>query len=121
VDGPTPYVFYRGLMTSSTVKPEGVTTDRNWNRYGSPRGDALVAAFEGAVEPAEQRRLSDELQRAFVDEAPAIPLYSQPSWGEFNTRRFTGFASAENPYAALSPNKEPDYLLVLTSIRPRQE
>ena len=121
VDGPTPYVFYRGLMTTTTVKPEGVTADRNWHRYGSPRGDALVAAFEGASDPAEQRRLSDELQRAFVDEAPAIPLYPQPSWGEFNSRRFTGFPSAEDPYGTLSPNKEPDYLLVLTSVRPRQE
>ncbi len=118
VDGPTPYVFYRGLMTTTTVKPEGVMADRNWQRYGSARGDALVAAFEGATDPTEQRRISDALQRAFVDEAPAIPLYPQPSWGEYNTRRFTGFPSAEDPFAALSPNKEPDYLLVLTSIRP---
>jgi peptide/nickel transport system substrate-binding protein len=121
VDGPTPYVFYRGLMTTTTVKPEGVMAHRNWQRYGSARGDALVAAFEGASDPAEQRRLSDELQRAFVDEAPAIPLYPQPSWGEFNSRRFTGFPTAEDPFATLSPNKEPDYLLVLTSIRPRKD
>jgi peptide/nickel transport system substrate-binding protein len=119
VDGPTPYTFYRGLMTTSTVKPEGVPAFWNWHRYGSARGDALVAAFERAVDPDEQRRLSDELQRAFVAEAPAIPLYPQPSWGEFNSRRFTGFASADDPYAALSPNKSPDFLLVLTSIQPR--
>ena len=119
VDGPTPYTFYRGLMTTSTVKPEGVPSTWNWHRYGSARGDALIAAFERAVDPAEQRRLSDELQRAFVAEAPAIPLYPQPSWGEFNSRRFKGFASADDPFAALSPNKSPDFLIVLTSIEPR--
>jgi peptide/nickel transport system substrate-binding protein len=119
VDGPTPYVFYRGLMGSATVKPEGVPSDRNWHRYGSARGDELIAAFERASEPSEQRRLADELQRVFVAEAPAIPLYPHPSWGEFNSRRFAGFASADDPYGALSPNKSPDLLLVLTSIRPR--
>jgi peptide/nickel transport system substrate-binding protein len=119
VDGPTPYIFYRGLMASSTVKPEGVSSLWNWHRYGSPAGDRLIAAFEQEADPAGQRRISDELQRIFVAEAPAIPLYPQPSWGEFNDRRFTGFASADNPFAALSPNKSPDCLLVLTSIRPR--
>jgi peptide/nickel transport system substrate-binding protein len=119
VDGPTPYIFYRGLMASSTVKPEGVSSLWNWHRYGSPAGDRLIAAFEQEADPAGQRRISDELQRVFVAEAPAIPLYPQPSWGEFNDRRFTGFASADDPFAALSPNKSPDCLLVLTSIRPR--
>jgi peptide/nickel transport system substrate-binding protein len=119
VDGPTPYTFYRGLMSTGTVKPEGVPAIWNWHRYGSAKADQLIAAFERAVDPAEQRRLSDELQRTFVAEAPAIPLYPQPSWGEFNTRRFVGFSSAEDPYGALSPNKSPDYLLVLTSIKPR--
>jgi peptide/nickel transport system substrate-binding protein len=119
VDGPTPYIFYRGLMASSTVKPEGVSSLWNWHRYGSPAGDRLIAAFEQEADPAGQRRISDELQRIFVAEAPAIPLYPQPSWGEFNDRRFTGFASADDPFAALSPNKSPDCLLVLTSIRPR--
>jgi peptide/nickel transport system substrate-binding protein len=119
VDGPTPYTFYRWLMASSTVKPVGVTSLGNWHRYGSPTADRLIAAFEREPDAAAQRQLSDELQRTFVAEAPAIPLYPQPSWGEFNSRRFVGFASAEDPYAALSPNKTPDYLLVLTTVRPR--
>jgi len=119
VDGPTPYTFYRWLMATSTVKPVGVPSMGNWHRYGSAKADELIAAFEREPDPAKQRRLSDELQRTFVAEAPAIPLYPQPSWGEFNTRRFVGFASAEDPYGALSPNKFPEFLLVLTSVRPR--
>jgi peptide/nickel transport system substrate-binding protein len=106
-------------MASSTVKPVGVPSMGNWHRYTSAKGDQLIAALEREPDPAKQRRLSDELQRTFVAEAPAIPLYPQPSWGEFNTRRFVGFASAEDPYGALSPNKFPECLLVLTSVRPR--
>ena len=61
------------------------------------------------------------LQRTFAAEAPAIPLYPNPSWGEFNTRRFTGFPSAANPYADPSPNKTDrgETLLVLTTVEPR--
>ena len=119
VDGPTPYTFYRWLMASETVKPVGVSSIGNWHRYGSRRADALVKAFEQEADPEAQRRLSDDLQRIFAEEAPAIPLYPQPSWGEFNGKRFEGFASADDPYAPLSPNKFPECLLVLTRVKPR--
>ena len=61
--------------------------------------------------------------RTFAAEAPAIPIYPNPSWGEFNTRRFTGFPSAANPYADPSPNKSDraETLLLLTTIEPRPE
>ena len=76
---------------------------------------------ESAADPAEQRRLASVLQRLFAREAPAIPLYPNPSWAEFNTKRITGFPTAANPYCDPSPNKmeRGEILLVLTSLRPR--
>ena len=61
------------------------------------------------------------MQRVFVEQAPAIPLYPNPSWAEYNTSRFTGFPSRDVPYADPSPNKfdRGDVLLVLTTIEPR--
>lgn len=120
-EGPTPYLFYRWLMSSATVKPLGEVATGNWHRYGSPAADSVLAAFERATDPAEQRRLGDDMQRVFVREAPAIPLYPNPSWAEYNTTRFTGFPSAEDPYADPSPNKidRGECLLVLTRIEPR--
>ena len=74
-----------------------------------------------SADPEVQRSLADELQRIFVDEAPAIPLYPNPSWAEYNTSRFEGFPSAQNPYADPSPNKfdRGETLLVLTRLAPR--
>ena len=108
-------------MSSTTVKPLGQVSAGNWHRYASPAADAALARFESASDPAEQRRLGVELQRLFAAEAPAIPLYPNPSWAEFNTRRFTGFPTASDPYADASPNKmeRGEILLVLTSLRPR--
>lgn len=119
VSGPTPYPFYRALLGTGTVKPIGEPAAANWHRYGSPAADALLARFEATDDDAEQHRLADALQDVFADEAPAIPLFPTPSWGEYNDTRFTGFPSEADPYAALSPNAVPDALLVLTRVRPR--
>lgn len=120
-EGPTPYSYYRWLMASATVRPLGEDARGNWHRYASPRADAALEAFERETDPVAQRRLVDDLQRVFADEAPAIPLYPNPSWAEYNTGRFRGFPDQENPYADPSPNKfdRGECLLVLTTLEPR--
>ncbi len=120
-EGPTPYSFYRWFMSSATVGPIGTPSMGNWHRYGSPAADRALTAFEREPDPARQHELSDALQRTFVAEAPAIPLYPNPSWAEYNTSRFTGFPSAAEPYADPSPNKldRGECLLVLTTLAPR--
>lgn len=120
-EGPTPYTFYRWLMASATVKPPGTSSMANWQRYGSAAADQLLSDFEKEPEPAGQHRIAAELQRVFAAEAPAIPLYPNPSWAEYNTRRFEGFPSAKSPYADPSPNKfdRGETLLVLTTIQPK--
>jgi len=122
-EGPAPYHAYRYLMASSTLKPVGTPSLGNWHRYASPTADSLLGAFERATEPTMQRELGDRLQRLFASDAPAIPLYPNPSWAEYAKGRFEGFPSREEPYADPSPNKfdrgEP--LLILTALRPRTE
>jgi peptide/nickel transport system substrate-binding protein len=115
----TPYGFYHALMSSSSVRPLGEAAPENWHRFGLPAADLLLRQLEETIDPAEEHRLTAELQRLFVQHAPAIPLFPGPLWGEFNTTRFTGFPDASDPYAPLSPHVEPQSLLVLTRISPR--
>jgi peptide/nickel transport system substrate-binding protein len=117
----TLYEFYRWLMSPSTVVPVGQNAVGNWHRYASEAARPIFAELERTTDPAHERELTAKLQQIFVDEAPAIPLFPNPSWGEFNDARFTGFPDQANAWAELSPNKRPDCLLVLTAIRPRQE
>jgi peptide/nickel transport system substrate-binding protein len=122
-EGPAPYHAYRYLMSKTTLKPVGQPSLGNWHRYSSATADSLLETFERATDPRVQRELGDRLQRLFVAEAPAIPLYPNPSWAEYTAGRFDGFPSRNDPYADPSPNKfdrgEP--LLVLTTLRPRGE
>ena len=116
---PTPYGFYRAMMSSQTAHPLGEAAPENWHRYVSPQADALLRALEETADPAEEHRLTAELQRLFVASAPAIPLFPGPLWGEYNSTRFTGFPDEHDPYAPLSPNLAPQSLLVLARLQTR--
>ncbi len=120
-EGVAPYEFYRWLMSPQTVLPVGTPSPGNWHRYASAAAAPLFEELERTTDVARERELEVKLQELFVEEAPAIPLFPNPSWGEFSTRRFEGFPSEANPWAALSPNKMPDALLVLTELKPRVE
>jgi peptide/nickel transport system substrate-binding protein len=116
---PTPYGYYRAMMSTATVKPVGTLATENWHRFGSRDADEVLRALEQTADPVEEHRLVGELQRLFVDRVPAIPLFPGPLWGAYNSTRFTGFPDAANPYAPLSPNLSPQALLVLTRLVPR--
>ncbi len=121
IEGVAPYEFYRWLMSRETVLPLDTPAAGNWHRYGSEAAAPVFAEIERTTDPVRERELEVRLQEIFVDEAPAIPLFPNPAWGEFNTRRFEGFPDAANPWAALSPNKMPDALLMLTTVKPRAQ
>lgn len=115
-----PFAFniYRELMSTETVKPIGENSGVNWHRYGNEEATDLLAQLAASSDPDEQKQLTVELQKIFVENAPAIPLFPGPSWGEFNESRFTGWPNADNPYAKLTPNDPPGMMLVLTNVKP---
>ncbi len=117
--GPTPYGLYRNLMSTETKKPKGQASAENWHRYGSLEADVLLARLEQTLDPAEEMRLTYELEMLFATHAPAIPLFPGPLWGQYDSNRFEGFPDKDNPYAPLSPHNSPQPLLVLPELRPR--
>lgn len=117
--GPTPFPLYRGLMSSEYLKPVGEIAETNWHRFSLPEVDSLCTAFEQTSDDREIRNIIYRLEELFVEYAPAIPLFAEPSWGQYNTKRFTNFPNKDNPYALLSPNYPPENLLVLVNVVPK--
>ncbi len=118
--GPTPYQFYRGLMYSETAAtPIGEANADNWHRYGNAKADELFDKFAATSDADEQKQIMAELQKIFVEEAPALPIMPNVFWGEYNTKHFTNFPSKDNPYVLLSSFQQPDRLILLTSIKPK--
>ncbi len=117
--GPTPFNFYRGIMSSQTVVPIGDATGENWHRFASPEADEILTQFAATNDEAEQKRLSSELQRIYNEQLPAVPLVLNLQWYTYNTRRFEGFPTQEDPYAVGSTYAN-ERLLVMTRLRARE-
>lgn len=115
----TPWSFYQRQMSKDTYIPLGKRADSNWQRFKSEKADTLLAAFAATTNEKEQMRLASELQREFVRQAPAIPLFPGPTWGEYNQKHIVGFPTKDNSYAALAPYKAPGQLLTMVELRPR--
>ena len=91
--GTTPYTFFDFYMSCSNDVPIGKSALQDWGRVCDPTATKLLAQFAAVTTPAAQHGVADKLQAEFAKEAPVIPLFIQPDWGEFNTTRFTGWPS----------------------------
>ena len=119
--GATPYSFYLGCMSTSTVKPVGTLSPQNWQRFGSEEADALLTQMAATSDLEEQKTIVAQLQALYNDNAPGVPLFPGPQWGEYVTLRFEGFPNEDNPYAILSTYDNPERLTVMTTITPKAE
>ena len=117
--GPTPYNFYRGMMSSATYHPVGESSGENWHRFQSEAADAALAEFAASSDDAVQKAACVTLQQIYSSEAPAIPLFPGPQWGEYVTTRFEGFPNADNPYGLLSTYAGSERLLLLNNVTPK--
>ena len=80
---------------------------------------ALLAEYTQIKDPAEAKSVMDQAQMIVAEHMPIIPVYNSPSFYEYNTSRFTGWADAENPkYSPVVSNANPARLLQLLDLEP---
>lgn len=79
----------------------------------------LLDQYTQSKDPAEQKSIMDQVQLIVAEALPIIPVYNSPSFYEYNTSRFTGWADAENPkYSPVVSNSNPARLLQLLDLDP---
>ena len=115
---PTPYQFYRGVMSTETVKPVGEQSFDNYHRYGNPKADALLAQFAATSDAAQQKSIMNDLQALFAESVPVVTLFPGPQFGAASTLRFTGWPTEDNPYAPLGAVRARSAVLILTTLEP---
>ncbi|GAA4192564.1 ABC transporter substrate-binding protein [Microbacterium oryzae] len=116
-NAPTPYQYYRSLMSSETLKPVGEQTFSNYHRFSDPQADELLDRFSAASDETAQHEIVDQLQALYSEVAPVVPLFPGPEWGAYTDTRFTGWPTEDDPYATLA-TRSPTTVLVLTSLQP---
>ncbi len=116
--GPTPYYELRNLLYSGNTAPLGQNATSNYTRYSSPATDQLFDEF-GAADDAQQKEIIKKIQESMLEEVPLIPTTENVAWFQYDTKDFTGWPSADDPYAVAAPYALPDNEQVLLKIAPK--
>jgi len=116
--GLTPYNLFRSMMSSEYRTGAGEKVVANHNRFYSDEADALLEAYAATLDPDEQKAAFEGLQQIMVEQLPVIPMLQSPNWFQYNTIRWEGFPTEEDPYALGAPFQFPDNLLVVTNLTP---
>ena len=122
VDAASPYGFYRNIMSKDTLKPVGTDTQlfQNHWRFADAKADELLTQYANSADPAKQKEIAGQPQKIFADLAPVIPMWGAPSFYNYNTKRFDGWPSKDNPYTVgIATQESPTELLVFTTLKPK--
>ena len=92
--GSTPHTFYQNVLHS---KGKGVALQANHGIY-SDEMDSLLDEFTRTTDSARQREISAKLQSFVAENLMLIPVFSNPEWYQYSTKRFGGWPTKDNPY-----------------------
>ncbi len=90
-------------------------------RWTDPEVMDLLDRYTQIKDPVEQKNIMDRIQLIVAEAMPVIPIYNSPSFYEYSTKRFTGWADAENPFVSpVVSNANPARVLQLMALRPAE-
>jgi peptide/nickel transport system substrate-binding protein len=116
--GPSPFYEFRQWLYSKNSAPIGQAAASNWERYNSPAVDKLLNQYGATTNVATQHSIMNQLQTIMVQQAPVIPVLEEVDWFQYNTKEFSGFPTAKNPFAQPALYNEPDWGVVLLHLKP---
>jgi len=112
------YQAFNSLMSTDFYQPVGKSTVNNYERYRDPATQRLLDEYKATTDTTRQQEILDQLQTIVYDQLPVIGMYHGGLWGLFNTGKFVGWPSAEDPYMA-PQNYDSAPLLIFTKLRLR--
>ncbi len=110
-NGSTPYYLYQALLQP---KNPG-----NFEQWSNAQTTAALTAYRRTSNVALQHQAINVLENAVAKNLPAIPLIYGATWYEYSTKHFTGWPTAQNPYAQPAPYNYPAEGIVLSHLKPR--
>ncbi|MET0316937.1 MAG: ABC transporter substrate-binding protein [Rhodococcus fascians] len=112
------YQAFNSLLSSDFYQPVGKSTVNNYERYKNADTQKLLDEYKATTDTAKQQEILDQLQEVVYNDLPVIGMYYGGLWGLFNTGKFVGWPSAEDPYMA-PQNYDSAPLLIFSKLRLR--
>jgi peptide/nickel transport system substrate-binding protein len=99
--GFSPYYQYNNILPSRHWAPIGEDASKHSQvRYKNQDVDMKMSQYSQTADPGEQLRLMGGVLTAVMRDTPLIPLFNNPIWFEYSTRKFVGWPNEKNPYTA---------------------
>jgi peptide/nickel transport system substrate-binding protein len=117
--GPSPYYELRQWLFSGNSAPIGQPAGSNFERYSNPGTDALINAYPATTDPAKQHSIVNQLQKVMLSQVPVIPITEQVDWFQYDTGKFTGWVTQQNPYAQPAAYNYPDWGQQMMHLAPK--
>jgi peptide/nickel transport system substrate-binding protein len=100
-NGLTPYNLYDNWLNSAL---DTSTATGDYERLSDPALDADLAKLAGASSVAEQTADLAPLESYVAQNLPVIPITTASEWFEYNSQRFVGWPTQQNPYETGQPS-----------------
>ena len=117
--GPAPYYELRQWLYSKNSAAIGKPATSNFERYENPAADNLFDQYASTSDPAEQKVIIGQLEQLMLKDVPVIPVTESVAWYQYNTAKFTGWPTQQDPYALPAAFNYPDIGQVLLHLQPK--
>lgn len=113
----SPYYPYKRAFTQADKGKTRFTSQRWFNADV----EKLIGEFTHTADLEKQKEIMNKAQRIVAENLPMLPVFNNPNWYQYNTTRFTGWATEENPFVnpAITNNNRAR-LLNLLALQPVQ-
>ncbi|WP_417308083.1 ABC transporter substrate-binding protein [Devosia sp.] len=92
--------FLDSYHSEFVVEPGEIQPGRNWMRWTDPRLDAIIEKVRGVdFNDPKALEYGHEFVKLHLDEMPNIPIMSYNVFSVQSNRNWTGWPTADNPYA----------------------
>ncbi|EYB68612.1 ABC transporter periplasmic protein [Deinococcus phoenicis] len=117
--GPNPYYLYYQSFSPEFSAPVGKTASSNLAHYTDPAITKALAQFRGSNDPATQKKAIGTIAATVTRDMPWVPLTDRFEFSLYNTSRFTGFPTAQNPYTAGTADDTAGARLMYLNVKPK--
>jgi len=98
--------------------PIGQVANTNWERFKSAVITGALNSYASSSSLTVQKADMVKVEEVVLKEVPVLALTGRGNWLDYQTRTFTGFPSATNPYNDGSASDQEGAMLVYLNVKP---
>lgn len=117
--GPTPHKYWDSGYHSRLQASEGMPRFA-MHHWKNAELDKLLDSFYKTADSQEQLKIAHKIQNIIAENQVTVPVLSGPNFYQYNTKRFTGWWTKENPKGRpMIWEGTPERLLHVLDLKPR--